>query len=105
MPIPTLPPFGLMLSDLFRLVEITPSPVSESALPAVLPAIEAVGVPDPVLLRKANFAELVAFEPNRTSNVELAGEMAPWLSCQRFAPAEQVAHDGFWPAPFAVLQR
>ena len=62
-------------------VKILPVASMESA-PLIPAETEAVGVPLPVTLVKANLALLVAVEPRSRSSVILKGESAPWFSCQ-----------------------
>src|SRR5258706_6117927 len=53
--------------------------------------IDAVGIPAPMLLMKANLAEFVAVPPSNRSSVILSGERAPrflWKYCA--APARQL---------------
>jgi len=64
------------------LLVVPNTPVAVNEVAPVVPAIDAVGVP-PATLVKANFALLVAVEPNNKSSLVFNCASAPLLRCQK----------------------
>lgn len=71
----------------------TPVPVSVVALFPELAEILAVGVPEPIMLRTANLAEVVAVAPSKRSSVILNGDKAPEFLCQKLIVPPLLNHE------------
>lgn len=82
------------LSVCMFVVPSTPPPVRNVALLPLFADIDAVGVP-PATLMKANFALADDIPPNKTSYVELLGEMALVFNCHNSVPVWNPQLDEF----------